>query len=284
MRSVAVLPVTGESKGTGTVLRGFVWVAFAAVLLRFMVLWADAAGASLPRPGSVVFTLVFSAFSLAHATSVFGWRRAVSFLLICAAVSWCFEEVGVDTGLIYGHYHYGRLLGAKVGAVPIIIPLAWFMMIYASWMVAHVLLQGAGDPAALPGSLARSLVASAVMTSWDVVMDPGKAREGSWTWENGGAYFGVPLQNFPGWMVTTFAVYGLTAMVFRRLAAAPSRDTSFGRHYVGLPVFAYAFVALDRVLIATMPALHIVAAFGMSLLAAVAVIRLALTPEPISLP
>ena len=200
---------SGEIKGAGAVLRGFVWVTFAGVLLRFIVLWADAAGASLPRLGSVGFTLVFGAFSLAHAASVFGWRRAVSFLLICAVVTWSFEEVGVATGLIYGHYHCGVRLGAKLGAVPFIIPLAWFMMIYASWVVAHVLLQGAGDPVALPGSLARSLVAAAVMTSWDVVMDPGNALEGVWTWENGGAYFGVPLQNFAGWMVTTFVVYRL---------------------------------------------------------------------------
>ena len=272
-----------ESQSRAVALRGFVWLAFIGVLFRFIVLWADAAGASLPRLGSVGFTGVFSAFSLAHAASVFGWRRALSFLLICASVSWCFEAAGVATGLVYGHYHYGVRLGAKLGAVPLIIPLAWFMMVYASWVVAHVLLQGAGDPSSVPGSLSRSLVAAAVMTSWDVVMDPGMARAGTWTWEDGGAYFGVPFQNFVGWIVTTLTVYVLTALVFRGRRSGSSQKAS-GRFYVGLPVFAYACVALDRVLIASVPELHIVAAFGMALLASLAILRLVLTPQPISLP
>jgi putative membrane protein len=51
------------------------------------------------------------------------------------------------------------------------------------------------------------VIAAATMTAWDVVMDPGQTRAGSWVWEAGGAYFGVPLQNFMGWMVTTLTIY-----------------------------------------------------------------------------
>src|SRR5216684_3016043 len=47
--------------------------------------------------------------------------------------------VRVATGMVYGNCHYGDALGAKIGAVPVIIPFAWFMMIYASWIVAHIL-------------------------------------------------------------------------------------------------------------------------------------------------
>jgi len=271
-----------EQRSANPVLRLFVWISFFGVILRFVDIWAIAAGYSLPRIGSVGFTLIFSVFSLLHASSVLGWRRAVWFLVITVVVSWLFEEIGVATGLVYGHYHYSMQLGAKVGAVPLIVPLAWFMMIYASWIVARVLMQGAGNPTSRLSSIAVSLVASAVMTSWDVVMDPGMAHQGTWVWEQGGLYFGVPFQNFVGWMLTTFTVYLLATVLLPRSEGSP-RQAPLSRLYAGLPVLAYALVAADRVLIASVPELHVVAAFGMGFLAMLAILRLILSPEPLSL-
>jgi len=153
-------------------------------------------------PGSIGFTLMFTAFSVLHAASILGWRRSLAFLLVCAVVSWCFEEVGVSTGLVYGAYHYSSRLGAKLGEVPLIIPLAWFMMVYASWTWQGCCWMA---PARRHrrGTAARIVTAAMVMTAWDTVMDPGMARSGAWTWEPGGAYFGVPLHNFAGWLATT---------------------------------------------------------------------------------
>jgi uncharacterized membrane protein len=179
-------------------VQSLAWIFFAAVTIRFADLWAVAAGVRIPRIGSVGFTIVFSLFSMLHASSLLGWRRATAFLIASTTVSLAFEELGVETGFIYGHYHYGQQLGAAIGAVPIIIPLAWFMMIYCSWVVAHALLQGTAESASVIGIVAHSVMGSAVMTAWDVVMDPSMARTGTWIWEAGGGYFGVPYQNFVG--------------------------------------------------------------------------------------
>jgi uncharacterized membrane protein len=40
-----------------------------------------------------------------------------------------------------------------------------------------------------------SLLGAAVMTGWDLVMDPNMAHQGHWIWIEGGAFWGVPLQN-----------------------------------------------------------------------------------------
>jgi uncharacterized membrane protein len=87
------------------------------------------------------------------------------------------EEIGVRTGLIYGHYHYSNMLGPKLSSVPIIIPLAWFMMIYPSWRVAGVLAR-AIDSDSLLGRSTQALIAAMVMTAWDMVMDPGNTAAG----------------------------------------------------------------------------------------------------------
>jgi len=263
--------------------RGLVWSLLVFLALRYAVIWAGSlAGASLPRIGSVGFTVIFAAFSILHAADMLGWRRAVLFLCSCVAVSFCFEAVGVATGSVYGAYHYSDTLGVKIAGVPALIPFAWFMMIYASWIVAHVLLEGAGNPASLAGALARSVIAAAVMTAWDVVMDPGQARAGAWVWEAGGAYFGVPFQNFTGWMVTTLAIYLLVTLIFSRIRSRemPAASRLFG----GAPVIAYSLVAMDHFLISPFPELHVVAAFSMCLIALLALLRLTLVRSPIALP
>ena len=259
-------------------LRISVWVLFGFLVARFVADWINAfTGASLPVPGRIGFTVLFTSFALAHATSQLGWRRALVFLVACAAVSWSFEEVGIATGRVYGPYHYGAQLGAKLGDVPVIIPFAWFMMIYASWVVARLLLEGAGDPFGWPATLSRVVVASFAMTAWDTVMDPGMARSGVWTWDRGGDYFGVPLQNFAGWLATTLVVYMIAEWAMRQVSEREPAPAS--RAYFGLPALLYALVALDRLLLPDFMELRVVAAFGMGLVALLAGLRLALSPR-----
>lgn len=270
--------VTRGSQRQVSVLRAVAWILFCLIAIRFAVIWLNAfAETSLPVPGRIGFTAIFASFSLAHATSRLGWRRAVAFLLACAVVSWSFEEIGIVTGHVYGPYHYGDQLGPKLGHVPLIIPFAWFMMVYSSWVVARLLLEGAGRPAGWLPVLSRIVVASFAMTAWDTVMDPGMARAGVWTWERGGSYFGVPLQNFLGWLATTATVYAFTELAFRLF---PEKAPAYAsRLDVGLPALAYGVIALDRLLLPDMAELRVVAAFGMTFLALLAAIRLVL-PAP----
>ena len=90
-------------------------------------------------------------------------------------VTWSFEQVGVATGAVYGAYHYSGMLGPKLGAVPLLIPLAWFMMIYPSYLVASLIVDGQPFPhdTDLKGIGTRAVVAAMVMTAWDAVIDPG---------------------------------------------------------------------------------------------------------------
>jgi uncharacterized membrane protein len=98
----------------------------------------------LPRiPGGIgIKTLFMMLFSIFHASYVLGWRHMLLFFGITVAVSWSYEHVGVETGLIYGAYHYTDALGLKLGHVPIIIPIAWFMMIYPSYIIANLIGSG----------------------------------------------------------------------------------------------------------------------------------------------
>jgi uncharacterized membrane protein len=171
--------------------------------------------------------------------------------------------------MVYGPYHYSDMLGAKLGHVPILIPLAWFMMIYPSWMVARAILRGV-DQSSILGNVVRAVVAACVMTAWDTVMDPGMAAAGNWVWEKGGSYFGVPVQNYFGWLLTTFLVYCIAGFLWRK----PSKLDGVTRIFEALPVIVYAFFALRYIAASSIAALQVIAVFSMGLPGILALIRI----------
>jgi len=235
----------------------FVWLLFAAMmylifaeLVRHWIL--------LPTLGNVGFTLVFVMFSLGHCLVCEGLRRTSLFFILTSVISYVLEEVGVRSGLVYGAYHYGAKLGPKLGSVPVLIPLAWFMMIYPSWIVARALLRGV-DTSSLFGLAAQAMVAAWVMSAWDAVMDPGMAASGNWVWEYGGGYFGVPLRNYFGWLITTLLVFLGAGLLWR----GKDKSSEVIDGFAALPIFIYAFYALSYVTPRGIPALQIVALFAM---------------------
>lgn len=191
-----------------------------------------------------VNTLILFAFALLHGWQHLGWKRILLMFVTVTLVSLTFESVGVATGLIYGPYHYNDMLGPKVlGLVPVLIPIAWFMMMYASYLIADLVIPP-GNRSGLGRILLVAGVGGFIMTSWDLAMDPMMVAGGHWVWEAPGAYFGIPLQNFWGWWLTTFAALAvyliLEAVAMKKPEAA-----------VGIPVewaiYAYAITGISTV-------------------------------------
>ena len=160
-----------------------------------------------------LITLAGFAFALLHAGQREGWGRALRLLALVFGVSLLFESVGVATGLIYGPYHYtGKLGPLFLGLVPYLIPVAWFMMSYPSYVIADRLVPSGWMR--WQRLLSVAAVGGLVMTAWDLVMDPNMVAGGNWVWDTHGAYFGIPLQNFLGWWLTIFATFALFLWMF----------------------------------------------------------------------
>jgi uncharacterized membrane protein len=161
--------------------------------------------------GLIANAVILALFSLFHSFYYLGWRHSLAFFILSAVISWLFEEIGVITGCIYGAYHYTDMLGMKLGHVPVLIPLAWFMMIYPSYIIAKLI---AGDQLAYKKNkffkiVWISFLSAIVMTAFGLVIDPvlSNPKIGAWVWEQGGPFFGIPLQNYAGWLLTTFTIY-----------------------------------------------------------------------------
>jgi uncharacterized membrane protein len=180
--------------------------------------------------GLIVILLLLS---LWHASVSLGVRLTLAFFAITTVTSWIFEEVGVATGLVYGPYHYTATLGPWLGSVPVLIPLAWFMLVYPTYIVANLIVDGwpVGTPGGRGHLVRLALVGALAMAAWDLVVDPilSGPTVGAWVWERGGPYYGVPLQNSLGWIVTTFTVYLLYRAVERRWTHTSSRSSTLTR-------------------------------------------------------
>jgi uncharacterized membrane protein len=243
-------------------MRGRVLMAIASVLLALFaydaVLRSLLSGlVRLPGlPGGLtVLTSIVAFFSLSHAWYSLGGRLTGIFIALSAAISWAFEQAGVATGQIFGAYHYTDYLGGKLGHVPLLIPLAWFMMIYPSYVIANLLLsrRATGTPAGLRPLMALAAASAVVMTVWDLVIDPilSGPRVRAWVWETGGPYFGIPIQNYLGWLVTTFAVYLAYRAIEQRVRAAPAGIV--GVRIAAMPVAAYGLMLVSNLVSGVAP-------------------------------
>jgi len=240
------------------------WVLFAAMVYLIAV-EAVSPWMALPGLGNIGFTAVFVLFAVLHCARCQGWPRTGLFFAATAIISYLFEETGVRTGQIYGPYHYSNMLGAMLGHVPLLIPLAWFMMIYPAWTVARTLLRGV-DTRSAAGIMAVALIGSMVMTAWDTVMDPGMAAAGNWVWEKGGPYFGVPLRNYFGWLLSTFVIYLVAGWIFRESLPERARlKDEVTLRFAALPIILYAWLGLRYIIAERIPALHVIALFAMGL-------------------
>lgn len=186
-----------------------------------------------------VSTLFVWAFAILHAWRALGWRRALTFFVIAFVVGLALEAIGVATGWVYGGYHYSERLGFMLFGVPVLVPLAWFMVIYLADCLRQKLI---GDRSLLWNSVIGAVAA----TAWDVVADPQMARTGLWIWDRGGDFFGVPIQNFVGWWITSFIVLILYHTVARTLPPQPISDHS--PSFAMLPIIAYSGLSLSFII------------------------------------
>jgi uncharacterized membrane protein len=150
---------------------------------------------------------------------LYGLRGILTFFSLCIVIGGLIESCAVLTGFPFGHYYFTDVMGPKIFVVPVFLGLAYVGMGYLSWTLAGVVL---GDlPKPLTGSrmVTLPLLAALVMVAWDLCMDPIWATVvRAWIWQQGGAYFGVPLSNFFGWYLTVYIIYQVFALYLRKRA------------------------------------------------------------------
>jgi len=150
------------------------------------------------------YVFAFLGLFLAAGGADLGWRRTVLFGGVVWPIAWLGEFSSTRTGIPFGLYHYtGVTRGQElyISNVPFMDALSFTFLAYASFSVARAMLAGRR-----PSRATLALLAGALMMALDVVIDPLAVRGDRWFlgrifyYPSGGAYFGVPLSNFAGWL------------------------------------------------------------------------------------
>lgn len=115
--------------------------------------------------------------------------------------SFILEVIGVQTGLLFGNYDYGKLLGFTILSVPIIIGLIWLLVVLSAW---HIVMLNTKS------LLRRFLLGGLLVVMFDLVLEQFATTYGLWSWQDGS----VPLYNYFCWFVLSqlwfFVLYKLT--------------------------------------------------------------------------
>ena len=176
------------------------WVLTMIVQPILLWTWGQAA---LQR-GLTVAVLVQATTVLAMLVQAWGPKRSARTLVIVVTIAFLAEWVGSRTGFPFGSYHYTDVLQPQLAGVPLLIPLAWMMMLPPAWAVAHLLTGRSSRDARFV------LLAALAITLWDLFLDPQMVGWNIWVWEQPGPYFGIPLVNFPGWFLVSALITWIT--------------------------------------------------------------------------
>jgi len=190
-------------------------------------------------------TVMLFVFAVDHSSQRLGWKRALLLLSSTFVVSLIFESVGVATGWLFGKYAYTDKLGLKfLGLVPLLIPIAWFMMSYPSFIIANRLIPH--EKNLLVWRVSVAALGAVIMTAWDLALDPVMVAGEYWVWKEPGAYFGIPLLNYWGWWLTIFLTF-FSFLTLGRLTPSnlETSDPGFERQ----AVLSYAIAGLSTVIV-----------------------------------
>lgn len=98
-----------------------------------------------------------------------------------------------------------------LGLVPYLLPITYVPLVIGAVAAAWA----PGHPAP------RVLLSAVLLVLIDAVLDPGAVALGFWIWPEGGPYYGVPLSNFAGWLLSGAVSAALLLSIARPKAAPP---------------------------------------------------------------
>ncbi|MET0500367.1 MAG: carotenoid biosynthesis protein [Candidatus Binatia bacterium] len=165
--------------------------------------------------GFAVGNMLFGGIAVLAEAVLHDRKRAMIAFAAVYVVSLTSELLGTAYGVPFGAYSYTNLLGAKwFGLVPLLIPLSWFTMIWAAWIIARRRTEG----------FKAVLLGTCLLLAWDLLLDPAMSKVTSyWIWGDKGYYYGMPWSNLLGWAVTGFVLLA----ILRKLSPEPKGNLRF---------------------------------------------------------
>ncbi len=161
-------------------VKKFIIVFYTIGTLGFLIPFTRDLFIAITPPALLLNTYLLALYHKTYTAKIIG-------VFVCIFLAGFFIEViGVNTGLVFGHYRYGNGLGLKLFDTPLLIGVNWLFLSYTS--------------ASLLNSFKINknilvIIAPLLMLVYDLVLEQVAPKMDMWTWENSS----IPLQNYIAW-------------------------------------------------------------------------------------
>ncbi len=216
--------------------------------------------------------LLLCTYLLAAYHKQFNTKSILAFLIVFF-IGFMAEVAGVNTGLIFGNYWYGKGLGPKIFETPLMIGSNWLFLSYASVSIINTLSKTkVSDKKASFSRLAQSekleftdvndyfenkhneengvflqrlinklrlnillkiIAASLLMVTYDLVLEQAASKMDMWHWKNDI----IPLQNYIAWFGISILVTSIY-YIFRVKAENPLALILFVCQFIFLAILS----------------------------------------------
>ena len=152
--------------------------------------------------------LLGALFFITHGALFWGLLNIAIFLIITFFVSLLLEIIGSKTGYVFGgkyHYNSDNTPGFILFGIPVLIPIAWFGIIYMSINFCNYV-TNVRFPFEDSINLFFIILTAIFVMLLDLVLDPLAVDEKRWNWELPGIYYGIPILNFFGWLLVPLLI------------------------------------------------------------------------------
>lgn len=256
-----------------------VWLLFAVIVgLTIVEAGAKIAGVNLREN-----TLFYATFiplpvilMFLHSVLTLSLRRGLFFISLSFFIGLVAEIEGVKHGTVFGGQYVYKEMAFMIKGVPLIVPFYWAAFIYTGYSIVNSFLEWMyKEKPSIKNNLLFLLPILIILdgdlvVAIDLFMDPLEVRAGSWTWLNGGPYFGVPIGNFVGWFFVTI----LTTTIFRVFEYFKPYKPKVNPTIYLIPVLGYGVLCISFLVTALSIGLQSLALIGSFLMMPVTVINI----------
>jgi len=131
------------------------------------------------------------------------------FVFIAITIGIVVELVGTQTGLLFGNYEYGKVLGPAIKNVPWVIGINWFMIIYCCGISMKMLLRKISTsidadvtrPRPFLKTMSVIIDGATLAVVFDWLMEPVAIELGYWTWAGD-----IPVFNYACWFLVSMVL------------------------------------------------------------------------------
>ncbi|PKL66692.1 MAG: carotenoid biosynthesis protein [Methanobacteriales archaeon HGW-Methanobacteriales-1] len=125
-----------------------------------------------------------------------GLKKSLILIITLSIYAFTIETLAIITGFPYSNFQYTELIGFKIlGYTPYTVPFAYVPLFIGCFYLASL----------KSINKWKIIILSTLMVlAADLILDPAAVALNFWSYQSPGFFYGVPLMNFMGWILTGF--------------------------------------------------------------------------------